>query len=595
MKGFGSVRFVAALVAFVVAAAMMAVGIAERTVLRPPDRAVASASVPAGAHYVVIPGSALKAHPGQQHLTIHGDDAVFAAYGRTGDVMAWLSGERYTRLGFDPSTGTFARPVSAVAPVVAGLRGGAKPDPDGSDLWLDQRRATDSLSWNVNLPKNLSLIVASNGRGAAPGGVSITWPVPVSTPFATPLIVGGSLLLLAGLVLYILALLHLRRRRGPRRKAPPRMPRPPGPPRYKPAPVAVPIASKGRRAAGRPFAAALVLAATGAMLTGFAGPASASTGSARATPSPSVKPAVALTPVAVTSQQAVRIVRDAALIERSADAALDADRLEARFGGPALELRRVAYTLHARNKKLALPQALPVEHAQVQVVLPQATAAWPRTLFAVDTDVSSDTVPPLAVTLVQQTPRSPYQVQYLTPLEPGAVLPALPNALTGAARVAPDTTLLKVAPGDLAARYGRLLRSEKSSSAELFDSSDDSLQSEVGEVAKKKLAKALGKGGKLTFSDAKTDPASVIALATAASGALVSVSLSETWTAKPAKQGAKVNLSGPTEVLSKVKSTGKGIALTHGMQMLFSVPPAGTSGRVILLGYAQGLISAKEL
>lgn len=588
-------RFVAALVAFVVAAAMMAVGIAQRTVLLPPDRAVASASVPAGAHYVVIPGSALKAHPGQQHLMIHGHDAVFAAYGRTGDVMAWLSGERYTRLGFDSTSNTFARPVSAVAPVVAGLRGGAKPDPDGSDLWLDQRRSTESLTWNVNLPKNLSLIVASDGRDSAPGGVSITWPVPVSTPFATPLIVGGSLLLLAGLVLYILALLHLRRRRGPRRKAPPRMPRPPGPARYKPAPIAVPIASRGRRAAGRPFATLLVIGATGALLTGIAAPAAAATGAPGATPTPTAKPTVALTPVAVTSQQAVRIVRDAALVERAADTTLDADRLQARFAGPALTLRKVAYTLHDRNKKLALPQALPVEHAQVQVVLPEATAKWPRTLFAVDTDVASNTVPPLAITLIQQTPRSPYQVQYLTPLEPGAVLPALPNALTGASRVAPGTTLLKVAPGELAARYARLLRSERSSSAKLFDSSHDALQSEVGQAAKKKLAKALGKGGKLTFSDAKTDPASVVALATAASGALVSVSLAETWTAKPAKQGAKVNVSGPTQVLSRVKSTGKGIALTHGMQMLFSVPPAGTSGRVILLGYAQGLISAKEL
>lgn len=590
-------RFVAALVAFVVAAAMMAVGIAERTVLLPPDRAVASTPVPAGAHYVVIPGSALKAHPGQQHLTIHGDDAVFAAYGRTGDVMAWLSGQRYTSLGFDDVRGTFARPVNAVAPVVAGLRGGAKPDPDGSDLWLDQRRTTGSLNWNVNLPKNLSLIVASDGRQAAPNGVTITWPVPVSTPFATPLIVGGSLLLLVGLILYILALLHLRRRRGPRRKAPPRMPRPPQPPRYKPAPVAIPVAGRGRRAAGRPFTAVLALGTAGLLLSGCA-PLTTATGAgsaAGATPSSTEKTSVPSTPVAVTTQQAIRIVRDAARVERAADRTLDATRLEARFAGPALALRKAAYTLHDRSSKFALPQALPVDHAQVQVVLPQATAEWPRTLFAVDTDISSNTVPPLAITLVQQTPRSPYQVQYLTPLQPGAVLPALPNALTGAARVAPDTTLLKVAPGELAIRYGRVLRSAKTHSAVLFDSTHDSLQQEVGLPAKKKLATALGKGGKLTYSDARTDPASVVALATAASGALVSVSLSETWTAKPAKTGAKVKPSGATLVLSRVKSTTKGIALVHGMQLLFSVPPAGASGRVVLLGYAQGLISAKEL
>ncbi|MEB0303460.1 hypothetical protein, partial [Mucilaginibacter sp. 5C4] len=65
--------------------------------------------------------------------------------------------------------------------------------------------------------------------------VSITWPVDNSTPWAGPLIMGGAILALVGLILYLWALLHLRRSHGPRRNLPkgPRMPRLPRAPRPK--------------------------------------------------------------------------------------------------------------------------------------------------------------------------------------------------------------------------------------------------------------------------------------------------------------------------------------------------------------------------
>jgi hypothetical protein len=73
------------------------------------------------------------------------------------------------------------------------------------------------------------------------------------------------------------------------------------------------------------------------------------------------------------------------------------------------------------------------------------------------------------------------------------------------------------------------------------------------------------------------------------------VPLQETWTVKPTKSGVKVKPSGATAILAKTSSTTKGIASTYGYQLLFSVPPAGSKEPVRLLGYAQGLISAKEL
>jgi hypothetical protein len=304
---------------------------------------------------------------------------------------------------------------------------------------------------------------------------------------------------------------------------------------------------------------------------------------------------VPVTPAAVTEQQANRIVASAATIEQKADASLTAATLGGRFAGPALALRTAVYTVKKKAKKTPLPEAIPTTGADIRVVLPDATDAWPRTLFAVVTAPASAKRAPVALTLVQTTPRDPYKVQYETALVPGVKLPLLPSALLGAARLKPDTRLLDLAPSALAADYGLLLRQSKAAIAGDFDTAADPLLKKVGEPAKAQVVKSLGGTAKITFKDGLPDPATVVAMATADSGALVAVPLTETWTVKPTKKGVKVKTSGATAILAKTGSSTKGIASTYGYQLLFSVPPAGVKEPVRLLGYAQGLISAKEL
>ena len=64
---------------------------------------------------------------------------------------------------------------------------------------------------------------------------------------------------------------------------------------------------------------------------------------------------------------------------------------------------------------------------------------------------------------------------------------------------------------------------------------------------------------------------------------------------KPKKAGVTVKPSGGTKILSKTSSTAKGIVSVYGYQLLFAVPAAGSNKPTVLLGYAQGLVSAKEL
>jgi hypothetical protein len=577
-------RFVLALVAFVVAAGMIALGIAQRTVLLPPPRAVATTHVAKDVRYVVVPGTALRAHSGQQRVHIEGGGPVFAAYGRTTDVTAWLSGERYQRVGIDATTTTPSTVLTTAHRVPALKSPTAHPDPEGSDLWLDQRSGAKSLDWTVNVPASVSLLIAADGASPAPSTVTVTWPVHVSTPYATPLIVGGSLLVVVGLLLYMWALVHMKRRRGPRRKSPPRMPRTPGSHGYDP----LPATSRASRSVSRFLATGGVTAAGALLLAGCSAPTAVQT-------TAPVAPAVAAPTAAMTAAQAQRIVRDAAAVANKADRYRKASLLTPRFTGPALVLRKAAYAIRKHDRRAKAPQALPTTTASIGLTLPEATDAWPRTLFAVLTDTAKPSAPPIALTLLQEDPRSPYRVAYAMSLIPHSALPSLAPSITGAMRLRDDNDLLRVQPADLAADYGLLLRRSTASQAKLFDTAEDPLMKTVGAAAKKRISRHLGKTARIAFADSTRNTGPVIAMATADGGAIVSVNLKETWTVKPVKTGVTVKPSGETKALARVSSTGKGLISVYGYQLLFSVPSAASNRPVQLLGYAQGLTSAKEL
>ncbi|WP_229382020.1 hypothetical protein [Microbacterium schleiferi] len=204
-------RFVWAVVALVLATVMIGAGIAQRTIFQGPRSTTAEVSISESAPYLVIDGAVLTANPGSQTLRVLGDGPVFAAYGRTADVQAWLADATYNEVvrtedGALVTEGVEPEPTvdpSAAPATDAPADDGATTEdtatdqgaeeeaipgrnPVGSDLWLDEYQQEDLVIAPLQLPADMSVIIASDGTEPAPTTVSVTWPIANSTPGPDP-------------------------------------------------------------------------------------------------------------------------------------------------------------------------------------------------------------------------------------------------------------------------------------------------------------------------------------------------------------------------------------------------------------------------
>jgi hypothetical protein len=626
------VRFVLAIVTFVVAAALIGVGIAQRTVWAAPSTLVASTTVKGSAPFTVIDGAVLNAHPGQQTLLVSGAKKSFVAYGRTADVKAWLGDEPYSRITYKAASNSLgshlvtaksgtdddstpaptetptATPTPTQTPTASadGQKGSAGtsskkagPNPIGSDLWLEQFVGEDSAITKMNVPDSISVIIASDGTAPAPNSIELVWPLDDSTPWSGPLIVGGGILLIVGLILYLFALRGMRRARGPRRTGGPKMPKLPKSPRYKP--TGALESGKGRRSIRRRVIIVPVVIVGSLLFSGCSAEYWPNFG-AKPTPSATVTPLATdlpgqgkeAPPPAVTAPQLDDIVTRIATLTTQADSKLDANLLSTRFTGPALDARKANYAIRAKKTDAAALQPVPADFAMV-VALPQATDSWPRVVSAVVRDKANEKSAPLDLVMTQETPRDNYQVEYAISLQADAKVPDLAPVNIGASVVPPNSKLLRIAPEKLGEAYSDvLLNGAKSKYASMFDEKTDGLSKQVGADYKAKQIADLPTTATLAYTAGKAS-GQPVAMATNQSGALVATSVTETATVKPVEDGAKVGAGSVTAAMTGVDESTTGLATTYGYQLLFYVPPADSKDQIRLLGFSQAPISAKEL
>jgi len=626
------VRFVWAVAAFVLATVMIGAGIAQRTIFQGPKTETTAISVEEQTPYLLIDGAVLNQMPGTQTLRAQAEGDIFASYGRTADMEAWLSDSTYTHVTLDdegaletavvePAVDATVDPT-AEAPAEDAAAGDAAADeaaapdatsgdaaadtagrtPVGSDLWLDEYQQTDLLIAPLQLPEDMSVLVAADGTAPAPSTVTVSWPLQTSTPWAGPLIVGGGILMAVGVFLYILGIRHARRKRGPRRKGLPL-------PVTEPIDIAIDHDDKGvissskstRRAVSsggrRAFAVLPVVAVSALLFSGCSADAWPQLGSSP-TPSPTatvIAPDGQQAP-AVTKAQAERILTRIAATVADADAAMDGDLADTRLEGAALAARDTNYKLRAALGDYPAPA--PILAKPLEIILPQAYDGWPRSVIAVADDDESKTSSIMVLT--QQDQWADYKLSYVGSLEASTSLPDLAPAYIGAPQVEPDSPFLLLPPNEIAAAYSDIITNGESSQYyDLFEADGDQLRASIAADRQRRLDefnKTASSTGNLEFSSAAGVQAP-FALQTVESGAIVAVNINEIDTVKPTNADAviKVNDNRTVKTLAGVDQSQTGFATTFSDQVFFYVPGPGSNEKIRLLGYSSDILDAKIL
>lgn len=653
-------RFVWAVVAFVLAAALIGAGIAQRTIFMGPDSVQEKVQIEEPAPFILLDGEVLRAHPGAQTLMISGEGDIFSAYGRTADMEAWLADSDYNQVTVDDE-GSFqvehivapeadddavdSGDAETEEPTTEGDSAASGRNPAGSDLWLNSFTDTDSLSLdNLRLPEGVSVLVAYDGTENAPDDIVASWPLDTSTPAAGPLMAGGGVLLLVGLILYVLGIRHQRRGRGPRRKGPGPLPVTEpidlaslpageraaiesGEPRAKPSdtddvhdaeivdePAAPADGKTDEKTEGtstmkaadpahrrRRFLAVPILGLTAVLAAGCSSDSWPQLGAPEATPSPT--PTVIAPenqkPPAVTEAQAERILGEISGTLAEADTNLDLDLAKTRLEGPALTARTTDYALRAAIADSPVPAAIPTD--DVEVVLPEATDRWPRTTLLLSKSADDETVPPVLLTMTQKDPWSNYKVTNIAEMSADAVFPDVAAAWLGTALVPDDSAFLSIAPGELAAAFADVVDTgEKSASNGLFDDLSQKLATSIRDSRQTVVQNLIDNGAaetsEVSFDMAPADDPPV-SMTTLDSGAIVGITLTDAETVKPTSADAVIRFgdNAKANALTGVSESAKGVVTTYEFQLFFSVPAQGSTEQIKLLASRQDLVSVEVI
>ena len=556
-------RFWLALTVFTTGLVLSAVGIVNQLENRPLDAIVAAAELEVPTTYVLIPNDVLTAYEGETTLIARGDNQVFVGLGRESDLVAWLGDTPYVELALR------VRVAEERATLIEIDRagGGQLSDPVGSDIFQSFETYTRTAELKLGREPEVAALVASTGLEMAPRRLQLTWNLDdVASPVAPVTLIGLGLIALGGILGLWAAIDYGGKFRSKRSRTKPKKSRT----RFqKPA--------SGRRAARLPMVIAIagVLSLSGCVAE-YENP----------TLVPNPLPAVdTLTPV-MDRAQLERILADIELVVSQADENLDRESIEARVDGPALQIRRFAYNLARRSEAGANPPT-EIKTSPVQLFLPSATDTWPRSVMVVTGEQELQ-----MLVLRQESAREQYKLYHYIDLLPGAAFPEVAAETVGANAIREDNRFLFASPLVIPDLVGELLNDGPSAQASLLLDPDNDYIRDVSAV-QRGLAETLTNAN-LNFAHALGD-FSLVMLATADGGALVSLLMVDTYTIIPSEPGDAVAISGNEALLLGSSGSATGIETRYGSMLLFHIPSGGADARITLLGATQQLMTAVAL
>jgi hypothetical protein len=201
----------------------------------------------------------------------------------------------------------------------------------------------------------------------------------------------------------------------------------------------------------------------------------------------------------------------------------------------------------------------------------------------------------LGVVLRQESPRENYRLSYAVVLAPQVQLPDLPSASVGAPKLSKDSKLTLVSPFQTLEQYSDVInKGTESEFAGNFALATDRLFGLLGPSAQALRQESFGDAVVVSWNTQPTD-AEIVAFGTADGGALVLATLQETESVRPIQTGATVNASVSVRALTSLSQSARGFDVLSNIQILWYVPPVGSSDGIQVLGYTYSLVGAKEI
>ncbi|MDQ0120493.1 hypothetical protein J2T22_003695 [Pseudarthrobacter defluvii] len=543
-------------------------GIGQRTIWAPSETFTASAPADAAAAPLTVIDQKLRTlHGGTVKINVQGDGNFMLASGRPDDVAAWVGKTAHNTI-----TGVSEDEKSLQIEHADGE--GTAPNPAGSDLWVSNENASGELeyTWTPPADGDWSLLLASDGTKPAPATVSMTFPNDTSTPWAVPLMVLGSLLIVGGIVL---ALLSARRKNG-----------------------------EGDNGGDSGFAARARARKTQSqdpsssskvtmVAAGVAAAVLAASGTAAQAASPSPQPSgsasspakeAAGSPVLLDAQFR-RILEQVSSATDAGDAAKDAAKLADRVAGPELEIRTQNYKI--RSQVGSYEPRMPVRSTKLLTTVVTSDRDWPRSVLAV-TQGEGNVVPQI-LTLVQQSPRENYKLMETTPLQPGTTFPNISRGGTDTLAASDKSGLLYSGEEAMSGLADRLTSADSPFKDKLVEGDSSpyiadtlSYQAEVVKA---------GENGNFSFTH-KVVPESTVVFRTSDGGALVLGRINFGFEGTPKAAGDKLSIGDDAAALAGGKETTTGMVLNFAESMAVYVPPAGSTDPMKLVAATRGLVGA---
>lgn len=570
-------RKVISVIAMLLGAVALVVGIGQKTFWAPPETVTASMPQLDGeAPLTLIESSVNDPKLDPVELVIKGKGEFTASLGRSYDVDAWVGKAAHVSVtGIDTENHKMLAELD---------KGEAQvPNPAGDDIFFDSQSADGTMTYRWTAPDSgdWSLLLAAGGKDAAPVDISVTYANDDAMPFALPLIIAGALLLVFGLALLVMR---------------------PGKPKNGAntqhsvaAAAVVALALSGVNLPMQPQDDASASPSESAAKSDEASQSPSSSapaeesGSASAPASESEKEPTAF-PV-LTEEQLKNVLADVQKQVGNADEKSDVKALDARAAGAFKYLRGKRYDMLKDEFKVDKPLALNTQVLRSAAVPNTSEAKFPRVISVVTAKDNDANTLPQAITLVQKSARDNYKVVFAGQMLPNSSFPGIAVGDPATKQLDANAKDLQMTPEKALEALGDVLTNEDSKQKDKFAESEfikaihaaQKSESDNADEAKVSYKRTVTKGD--TYVVSTPDGGAIVA------GKLDNKALFErTENADPLKSSDKL-----TEQLLGSSSSNGNVESTYAEPVMFYIPADGSEDKIQLISADQVLLDVKEV